>query len=124
MIHQGEDPSGHPVKLQEDAGQNRCSVCHHGSLWRITVLVRIRGWQFVGKKIRVRLAYVRRPCRRIHGWFFGRLWFGGQIYSPGLSLGRGVLPVTGRAPLRLEAKGSFTSPALSMAPAVLGLVGA
>lgn len=65
--------------------QTRCSVCHHASLWRITVLVRIRNWHFVGKKIRLRLAYVRRPRRRIHWRLFGWLWFGGHIYSPGFA---------------------------------------
>lgn len=104
--------------------QTRCSVCHHASLWRITVLVRIRNWHFVGKKIRLRLAYVRRPRRRIHWRLFGWLWFGGHIYSPGFAWAWG----SARHRSRVAASGGervFSHPMYFYRwPAVLGLVGA
>lgn len=104
--------------------QTRCSVCHHASLWRITVLVRIRNWHFVGKKIRLRLACVRRPRRRIHWRLFGWLWFGGHIYSPGFAWAWG----SARHRSRVAASGGervFSHPMYFYRwPAVLGLVGA
>jgi len=85
-------------------------VLHHCSLqcslWGITVLVGIGERKFVGQKIRGRLSHVGSPGRGIYRRFFIWLWFGRHDYSPGLSVGRGVLPAAFRASLRLAGKGS------------------
>jgi hypothetical protein len=86
-----------------------------------------RGWGLATRPAegRVRLAHVWCPPWCIHRRFFVRLWFGRHGYSPDVSVGRGVLPATGRASLRLAVKGSAKALVrLGGAPAVLGLAGA